>query len=120
MSTAKTALFALYFSLATCQCIAGQAEQSLENNGDLRVSDKDIPALRVSAADGNAESALKLAKYFDFYRDDHTQAMVWYSIAAENGDRLAQCRLAKVLRAESDEFAQHRSVFWQKKCDEAR
>jgi len=73
--------------------------------------------LRISAADGSADAALKLAKYFDFYRNDHPEAITWYTIAAENGDRMAQCRLAKVLHGEAEEFAKRRADFWQRKCE---
>jgi TPR repeat protein len=117
MNLARLALYLSTFLLVIPSCLAGQVERSSANNDDLRLSDRDAQVLKAAAADGDADAALKLAKYFDFYRDDHAQAITWYTIAAENGDQLAQCRLAKVLRSESEEFAKRRAGFWQKKCE---
>jgi TPR repeat protein len=86
-------------------------------NADLWLSAGDIQILQASAAEGDPDAAIKLYSYYEFYKDDYSAGIRWMTIAAENGDTIAACNLAKMLRREKDDFSVRRASFWQKKCE---
>jgi len=86
-------------------------------NADLWLSASEIQTLQAKAAEGDAEAAIKLFSYYEFYKDDYSGGIRWMTIAAENGDTYSACNLAKMLRREKDDFSVRRASFWQKKCE---
>lgn len=101
-------------SLALLLIVAGSA-LGQTNRDDIDLSAAQIRDYAAEAVDGDPSSAVRLAIYFEFKKNDLNAAEQWYLIAAENGDASAMHDLWRFREDSDDPSTKRRAMFWLKK-----
>lgn len=81
-------------------------------NASYIIPADDLPKMRKEALLGSADSAQRLHKFFDFVVLDHSQALYWLQISAENGGAISQYNWGKELINRGDEQNRLRGIYW--------
>ena len=67
-----------------------------------RIPSSEFESVRIAAGKGDPKAAVRLYEYYEFYADDHGQALYWLRVGAMAGDRESAQRLGLVLTRHDD------------------
>lgn len=81
-------------------------------NEGMRIDADQIGNVESSALDGDAEAAHRLARYYNGIKLDHTTALYWYQIAAENGGAVNHYNYGYMLTVSNNPKDKKRARYW--------
>ena len=107
--------------LVSCENYTGQIDSRrwMPGNAGREILEVDMPRLEQDALSGDAESAFRLANYYESASADKQNTLYWLTIAAENGSANAQYKLGLELAHEEDKTSRVRAIFWLRRAEES-
>lgn len=113
-------LLSIVMALSVSTLVRGAMEEPIAIDEGFSLSTELISRLKVGAAKGDSEAALKLSLHYSSgVNVSKSDARFWRQIAAENGNVVAQYTIWFFDHESEDEFVKERALFWLRKAAEA-
>lgn len=106
----------IVFSAMCLSCVSAQERRSAASDDGFSIAPAQLSTLKELAADGDSQAALRVSLHYSSGLNESAKdAAYWRTIAAENGDSVAQYNLWFLSRQSTNSIEQKRALFWLKK-----